>query len=402
MDELIKKINDSGYNLYFLVVDSNLDIDLFKTLKNFHLIYAYSNDNLAILRQEKAPYFCLEEQGVILEEKNSGRLLSHPMVIDYIKTDALLNNKKVAIIPFKPSAKIDFICNKFGWLNVSNPAPLNRQLEDKLKFVKLADDNNLPFIPSHIEKFNKKNFEKFKLILGPKLVIQTHFGWAGNSTISADYYEEAAAKVPEGVIVKYSPFLEGYSLLNNCCLTKNGVIQSPPALQYTGLKPFTENPFTTVGRQWPSLAPTEINLQVKNITNNFSEVIRKYNYRGFFGLDFLVNSNRIYLMECNPRLTASFAFYTQIEFRNNITPLFLYHLAEFLDIDNAVDIQTENQRFFNAGIVGSEITYRDNTGIIIRKYNDFDIFTPTLNPITIKEEVLKHFDFDNASQKTSG
>ncbi|HPH19617.1 MAG TPA: ATP-grasp domain-containing protein, partial [Haliscomenobacter sp.] len=86
------------------------------------------------------------------------------------------------------------------------------------------------------------------------------------------------------------------------------------------------------------------------------KILTPLNYRGFFGLDFLVSENQVYLLECNPRLTASFAFYTQIELKNDLTPLFYFDLAEFINLDYQIDLLQEQSRFYNQNIIGSEIT----------------------------------------------
>jgi len=254
--------------------------------------------------------------------------------------------------------------------------------------MQLCQKNNLPQIPSTVDNFTKNNFLKYQKLYQQKLVIQSHFGWAGKSTFSSDNWEEIKNKIPKNSTVKYSPFINGYSLLNNCCLTSQGLIQSPPALQYTGIKPFTQNPFTTVGRQWPSLAPKNIINKIYQITQDFSDIITKMNYKGFFGLDFMIKGDSVYLLECNPRLTASFAFYNEIEVNQGITPLFLLHLVQFLDIKINLDINNEQQRFYNPKIIGSEITAKNKAGKTIRKYHDFSIFTKQIDPINISPEIL--------------
>jgi len=379
-------LNQSNFVFYFLVVDNSLDI-LLPKLSNFHLIYAYKNNQLKYLKQHHLAYFCLEENGVSLTTANSGNLLSHPLVQKYIKNTS--NNKQIAIIPFKPSAKIDFLCKKFSWICAANNHKINRNLEDKLIFTQICKTNNLPQIPSSIDKFNQKNFLKYQNKYNPKLVIQSHFGWAGKSTFLGQKWEDVNNKIPLNTKVKYTPFINGYSLLNNCCLTQKGVIQSPPALQYTGVKPFTNHPFTTVGRQWPSLAPTNITEQIKKITQDFSQILIKMNYKGFFGLDFLVSQNQVYLLECNPRLTASFAFYNQIETSQNMLPLFLIHLIQFLDIDYEFDIDFEQKRFYNRQLIGSEITVKNKNGKTINKYNDFKMFSNQTDPIFIDPNIIK-------------
>ena len=360
-------INQSQYIFFFLVVDKFLDIDL-PEIKNFEKIYLSDYPSI--------------------KEKNSGKLLSYPKVIDYISQKSKKNNLTPVIIPFKPSAKVDFLCQKYNWINISNPAPLNRFLEDKIKFAKLSQKYKLPTIPFSLDTFSEINFFKYQKLYCQKLVLQTHFGWAGNSTFSAESWDEIKDQISPGVIVKYSPFIESsYSLLNNCCLTKFGLIQSPPALQYTGISPYTKNPFTTVGRQWPSMAPKKVISDINKITKNFGKVLEEIGYKGFFGLDFLIHKGKVFLLECNPRLTASFGFYTKIEQSQKITPLFYFHLAEFLKLDYQIDIKSEKTRFNNKKIIGSEITPKDKDNHTCKKINFDYPLSKTVNPISIPKDL---------------
>lgn len=360
---LIDLLNKSNYDFYFLVVDKSLDIKL-PILKNFYNLYAPENI------------------------KNSGVFLSQKTTQEFIIKNSQKTKKQPAIISFKPSPKIDLICKKNNWIKINNDNYLNRLLEDKIKFLEICKKNNIPTIPSEINTFNQKNYLEYQNKFNKKLVIQTHFGWAGNSTFYSESWEDIKDKIAPDINVKFSPFLAGYTLLNNCCLTKFGLIQSPPALQFTGIKPFTDNPFTTVGRQWPSLASKNIQNQIKKITENFGEILKQYNYRGFFGLDFLVANNQVFLLECNPRLTASFAFYTSIELKNNINPLFLFHLAEFINLDYQINIKEEKNRFDNQNLIGSELVKKDKNSHTVKKFNDFIIFSESLNPIKIDPKII--------------
>ena len=361
MNYLENLLKNSGFNFYFLVVDKFLDISL-PQLSNFHSLFI---ENLKI--------------------KNSGYLLSQKNTQDQIKSSL-----KPIIIPFKPSAKIENLCQKNHWLLAANPAKTNRLLEDKIKFFELCSQNNLPLVPAFIAPFNFDSFQKAQQSFGQDIVIQTHFGWAGNSTHQFSNYDDAKNIIPLNTLTKFSPLLtNSYSLLNNCCQTKFGLIQSPPALQYTGLPKLTINPLATVGRQWPSMAPAEINEKIKSITADFSEkILKPLNYRGFFGLDFIVQNNQVYLLECNPRLTASFAFYTQIELKNNLTPLFYFHLAEFSNLSYTIDLSQEQARFYNQNLIGSQITLRNPEGTAVKKLDRFEIFSKSANPVIIKPQIL--------------
>lgn len=374
-------LNQSPYSFYFLVIDEFLDISL-PQLKNFHLIYAYKNKNIS---NSKNPYFCLEEEGVILSIKNSGKLLSQPKVINYIKKTS--NALQPVIIPFKPSSKIEHLCQKNNWINAAVSSKLNRFLEDKNQFYKFCKKNKLPVIPSFLDNFNQNNFIKYQQKLSHQLVIQSHFGWAGNSTFLGHNWDKIKNSFPKNTLVKFSPFIPGFSLTNNCCLTTTGFIQSPPALQLTGIKPLTSNPFATVGRQWPSMSSQKTVNKIKKITIKFSKSIKKIHYLGFFGLDFLVNQkNKVYLLECNPRLTASFSFYTQLEIQKNLIPLFLLHLAQFIKIKLPVNIKKIQKQLNLSNIKGTEITKKKESQTIA-KYQQFEPITQKVSSINIPKKI---------------
>jgi hypothetical protein len=369
-NSLLDQLNSSPFDFYMLVVDEFLDIDIPE-------LYNFISLSPKLL-------------GINLEQKNSGRLLNHPSTIEYITKNSQKSGRKPAIIPFKPSAKVDVICQKNNWDLVANPSFLNRSLEDKIKFASICEQNQIKIVPNQIAQFGQKSFENAQHSFGAKLVTQTHFGWAGNSSFLADTWMDIKNKIPSGTIVKYSPYLKGYSLINNCCLTSQGLIQSPPGLQYTGLKPLTQNPLATVGRQWPSFAPDSIQDQLRLTTIKFADVLSELEYVGFFGLDFLVHENEVYLIECNPRLTASYAFYTQLEIKCNLTPLFFYHLAEFTGIKYSIDIDSESKRFQNSNIIGSEITAKDTNGTTIKKFQQQIPFTKTVDPIVIDINIISN------------
>ncbi len=388
MENVEDVLNNSDYAFFFLIVDNSLGISLFPKLKNFYPIYAYASSETEYLKKRSLPYFCLEEQGIKLQQKNTGRLLASKQVINFIKQTCIQPKKTACIIPFKPSAKLQILCQKYHWHLVANDAKINRQLEDKIKFYQSCFKQGISLIPADINIINHENFSKAQQKYGQNIIIQTHFGWAGNSTFCFSDYSQIPG-VLYGVKAKFSPLIQGYSLLNNCCVYQNNLLQSPPALQYTGLFPYTHNPFSTVGRQWPSTAPKQVIDQVHQITTQFfQKILLPLHYRGFFGLDFLVGQdNQVYLLECNPRLTASFAFYTSIEQKNGLIPLFYFHLAEFINSKLEIDIQKQQERFDNPSIIGSEITSRNASGQIIYKHHDFIQFSQSHNPIKIDPKV---------------
>lgn len=343
---LLKLLNQSNHNFFFLTVNPFLDIKL-PQLKNF-----YS------LRSQSA--------------KNSGQLLSQPSSIQYINKVCRQNNRQPAIVFFKPSAKIDFLCQKHDWLKIGNSASLSRPLEDKIEFFRLCQKNRLPQIDQFVDSFNQVTYQKY-LNQFKYLVIQTKFGWAGKSSHLSKQWTDISSKIPLSTPVKYSPYLKNsHTLTNNCCLTDRGLIQSPPARQINSIKVLSQNPLATVGRQWPCQSPPDIKNQAKKISQQFASVLSDKNYKGFFGLDFLVYQKQVYLQECNPRLTASFAFYTQLEQNNNITPLFYFHLATFLGLDKNINLAQEQKRFHHPSLVGYQLNQKNKQGNTIRQIDRFE------------------------------
>lgn len=366
---LVDTLQKSNFDFFFISIDKFLTIDV-KEISNFYLINS-------------------KTLNLNIEIKNSGKLLSETKTINFIKNKINQTGHQAVIIPFKPSGKIEHICQKENWIYAANPAKLNRFLEDKINFSKLCQKHNLPTIPSVVDNFNEITFQKYQEIFGDNLVIQTRFGWAGKSTFQASTWEEIKNKIPTSTPVKFAPFMSGYSLINNCCITESGLIQSPPGLQYTGLTQFTQNPFTTVGRQWPSFAPLDIIEKIKTLTQQFADILINLDYHGFFGLDFFVDQDKVFILECNPRLTASFDLYHQIETKNNINSLFFFHLLSFLPLTIQIDIFQENKRFYNPNIIGSEITKKDKQNNTSGRYRDFIPFSLQNNPININPSIIK-------------
>jgi len=364
---LQNQLANSNYDFYFLVVDPYLDINF----ENFPNFYSISPKTI----------------GIELEENNSGRLLSHPKTIDFISTNSKNNHHTPVVIPFKPSSRVEKICQLNHWIVACNQTSVSRYLEDKIKFVDFCQKNNLPTVPSLIAKYDPKNFELAQEKFGKRLVIQSHFGWAGNSSHLLDRYQPLN-NMGEDTIVKFAPMLTGYSLINNVCLTSQGPIQSPPGLQYTDIKELSTNPLSTVGRQWPSFAPRPVLDKIHTITDQFALAITPLHFKGYFGLDFIVHQDNVYLLECNPRITASFALYAKMESRALVTPLFLVHLATFIGLDEHIDPVMERARFNNSKIIGSEIVKKNGFGKTINKYFEFTPFLKSPTESQIPKTIL--------------
>jgi carbamoylphosphate synthase large subunit len=319
---------------------------------NYHIICLEKDSIYNNLKDGGEKIFCLEEKTDIRRvPRNTGHLLARKETVKYIKSQT--GNQKPLVVFFKPSAKISFVCKKYHWLAVGNNPKLAEFLENKLSFYTWATKNRFPLVPGKISIFNINLLSREKL----PFIIQFKRGWAGKSSfIIRSEKDVEKLKRFSGQKVKVSPFLEGKTFINNGCVLKNGqVLISPPGKQISGIKSLSNNPLSTTGRQWPAKIRNEEEREIGRIANKLGSLIYKEGYRGFFGADFLITKDKkIFLLECNPRLTASFVFYTQLEKQSGVEPLLWHHLDTFASFTGQKNID------YQPNISGSEIIQRNN------------------------------------------
>jgi hypothetical protein len=323
-------LNDLPYHYYYPQADKFLELNLpFKNFSTLPLMPGMEKNSGSILKAFKPT-------------------VPHPV-----------------IIPFKPSAKIEHICLQNNWKLVAVNSKLNRHLEDKLLFSDLARSNNIPTIPYTIGPLTQSFVDQCLADFGPQLVIQTHFGWAGLSTYI--FSSKDTLPVALNTPVKIMPLVDGVTYTNNCCLTKWGSIVGPPALQINGLPTLSSNSFATTGRQWPSFLPPRHLKKIQSLSTNIATFLQKLQFRGFYGVDYLVTPKEVYVLEINPRLTASANFYTQLELKNNYIPTIYWHMAEFLEL-NLPATTYDFKPYFSHNLQGSEVTPKSISGHTAAKH----------------------------------
>jgi hypothetical protein len=83
-------------------------------------------------------------------------------------------------------------------------------------------------------------------------------------------------------------------------------------------------------------------------------------FRGLFGYDFTVDldTNEVFFMEINPRLTGSTALAFQVyQAQGHRFPIFLYHCLEFLGIEINLDVATLNEEWIGLDHYQEEISH---------------------------------------------
>jgi len=341
--------------------DPLASLHLYQKLKNHHFIFLETHPILKKLRRKGHSVFCLKETDPsTIIAKNSAALLGHPLTLEFIEKTK--GQHTPAILYFKPQSRIDRLIKEKKWQALNNPASLQRKIENKFRLQKICQKLKIPHPSSKIQNLNLENTERlFKLYSSP-LIIQSAHGWAGNNTFLLTNNKNLKKHPLFNQKVKISQYIPGLTLINNAVVTKHGTIQSPPALQFTGLPGLTPTTLGTCGRQWPAPIEEKTRKKIIKITEKIGDYLHQINYKGFFGLDFQLSKNKdLFLIEINPRLTASFSFYTHLELQKNLTPLLLFHILSHLDSPYEIDIKKEQKRADNLKIIGSELTQKLNS-----------------------------------------
>lgn len=276
-------------------------------------------------------------------------LLSHHQTQHFIST---LTNPSILV--FKNTTTIERICADVQWTLLNPAAQLASTIEEKISQVEWLDDL-ARFLPEHqILLLKDVRFESTPFIL------QFNRAHTGSGTILIDNentLRELQEKFPERP-VRITAYLSGTMITSNNIVFEDTIMVGNPNAQITGLAPFTDKPFATVGNDW-ALGKNmldEVQLaEYKNIVVLIGEKLRASGWRGLFGTDImLANNGRLYLIEINARQPAGTTFESQLQ-QKSLT-VFDAHLLSLLGK------KAENQTLTKVND-GAQIILRNQTNI---------------------------------------
>ena len=113
-------------------------------------------------------------------------------------------------------------------------------------------------------------------------------------------------------------YIDGPLFTNNNVVAKDTVLLGNINYQITGLLPFTENPFSTIGNDWelPRKILTKKQLARYNkIATDVGNRLRDSGWKGLFGIDVVLeqSTGKLYLLEINCRQPASTTYESQLQ-----------------------------------------------------------------------------------------
>ena len=337
------------------------------------------------------------EQGMgtkhIREPRNATTVISRmPKVKEYIEKIVSKNPNRPGpfIVVYKPSTKMERACEENGWKLIANPFHFGKKLlENKIKFREILQEIEVSAPPGKIASIDKLHYGHLMNKYGLPFVIQHPTRGGGKGTFfinNHDDFDKAISKLgptwneddehnikaTNKVIV--AQFIKGPSPSIAGCVTKHGILTT--SLQHQVLDiPELYNPEKGsglfCGHDWTSSRFSEsVSKQAYEYTEKIGEYFKKLGYRGIFGLDFVLDekNDKLYVVECNPRLVGTLPTINMAQSLNNEVPILACHVLEFLGIDYQIDIEAVNKSMRQEKI-GAHMFVRNITGRWARNHH---------------------------------
>ncbi len=278
----------------------------------YHIISNRSTYGEAVERQFPASITLIEDEKQ--EIAGTGNLLDNPATTELIGRITERTGERPWVMIFKNTARIEPIIKARGWNLINPPAMTSEKVENKISQV-LWLGSLEKFLPAHRLEF-AKNIEW----TGTPFVLQWAHGHTGGGTILVQndvQLAELKTKFPERR-ARLTEYIDGPSFTVNVVVTPTTILMSSVSYQITGLKPFTDMPFATIGNDWDladKLLTSADRKVIDNFTADLGAKMQQEQWRGLFGIDIIkdAKSGQIYLIELNARQPASTTFESQLQ-----------------------------------------------------------------------------------------
>lgn len=275
-------------------------------------------------------------------------LLDHPDVLSMIKERG--PGGKAVFLMF--DEQTERLCERAGLQVCFPPAALRTRIDDKVETTRIADRAGVESVPNVLTKVDSyATLRKASRRLGEDLVVQTAFGDSGHTTYfistEADFkkHEKDIVAAPEVKVMKRIR-CRGSAL--EACVTRHGTIVGPLMTELVGFPELTPYKGGWCGNEvFAGAFRPETRRDARRAAMAFGDELRKMGYRGYFELDFLtdLDTGKVYLGECNPRITGASSMTNLAAFAHADAPLFVFHLLEWMGVDYTLDVDELNERW---------------------------------------------------------
>ena len=318
----------SKHRLFYVCRDIDRAFTDSLNLKQYYIITNHSTYAAKLAKQH--PNIILIKNKSTLDTAD---LLQHPTTTQKIKPADF-------VLVFKNNTIIENICREKNWKLLNPASQLADKVESKVSQVQWLG-SLAKFLPPHttapctnVQWQNKKFILQFN---------HSHTG-SGTFLIStAAQLKELQQKFPNRP-VRTMDFIHGPVFTNNNIVWGNEVLLGNISYQITGITPFTDNPFTTIGNDWQLPAQILTPKQAKQyakIVVTIGKKLHKQGWKGLFGIDVILDeqTGSVYLLEINARQAASTTFESQLQTsaapdkaKSRLATTFEAHLAALLGV----------------------------------------------------------------------
>ncbi len=273
----------------------------------------------------------------VLLIKNSELLDTRDLLV-HVKTQKFFGAlKNPRILVFKNTPLLEKICAQAGYMLLNPSAELSSIVEEKISQVKWLGGLK-KFLPPHEIKSAKEVGWK-----GTKFILQFNRAHTGSGTFLIENKNQLAQvqnNFPDRP-VRVTKYIDGVMLTNNNVVWGKKVLCGNINTQITGIKPFTNREFATVGNDWAyphKILNSKQKKDYEKIAKAVGEKLGKNGWCGLFGIDVILDkkSGKLFLIEINARQPASTSYESQLQQKKSKTGLttFQAHLLALLGEKN--------------------------------------------------------------------
>lgn len=305
-------------------------------------------------------------------------LLSHDTVKEWIN-----EKENPELIVFKNTTRIERVCKEHDWTLLNPIAELAARVEEKISQLEwLGELTSL--LPQHEMILGKE-----LVWAGESFIIQYNRAHTGEGTLFVDSEEkvsELKETFPERPMRK-TDFVDGEMFTVNAVAAGDKTLLGNISYQITGLAPFTDNPFATVGNDWGFAAQTLSDEQksvIADMATKIGEKLRTDGWKGLFGIDVIRDKQgNIFLIEINARQPASTTFESYLQFVQDKEGISAFdaHLAALQGND----------------VAGELVSITNGAQLVLRKQDGMDS-----DVTTIAQELKKQFHVVGYSNERTG
>jgi len=258
---------------------------------------------------------------------------------------------KVAMVFF--DTETEQICEDLGYDLILPAAALREYLDSKLVTTRLAAEVGVCSVPNIITTAEDwASLEEHALAagLGTDLVIQTAYGDSGKTTYFVDGPKAWAKYAIDlvGADVKVMKRINNRPIAVEAVLTSSGTLVGPFMSELAGQSELTPYRGGWCGNEmYPDVLSLDQRKKAGELVRSLGDRLKQEGYRGFFEVDFLVDTDTgdLYLGELNPRISGATSITHVTAGAYADVPLFLFHLLEYMEVPFQLDVDEINARW---------------------------------------------------------